>query len=143
MADGNEGFGPPDRVSLIAVRDTFERHEPLAETTTFDSALDPQLLSVELSAGFDEPGRFDVPWSVTDSYCFHYSEPDLDFRFDNHPNPHSPRKHFHPPPDAAGAEPSCIEVELAERVTLAVLQCWRSAWENNDLSLLILSAISP
>lgn len=136
MVEEREGFGPPDRASLIAVRDTFCRHEPLVESMAFDSPLDPQLFAVELSAGFDEPGRFDVRWSVTDSHCFHYSEPELDFRFDNHPNPHSPRKHFHPPPDAESAEPSCIEVELAERMTLAVIQCWRKAWENDDPSLL-------
>lgn len=139
----NEGFGPSDRPSLIAIRDTFEYNEPLVGTITFDSALDPQLLSIELSAGFDEPGRFDVRWSATDSYCFHYSEPHLDFRFDNHPNPHSPRKHFHPPPDAEGAEPSCIEVELAERVTLAAIQCWREAWEHGDLSLLNIAESPP
>lgn len=143
MAEEYSGFGPPDRASLAAIRDTFERHEPLVEAATLDSPLDPQLLAVELSVGFGEPGRFDVRWSVTDCYCFHYSEDELDFRFDNHPNPHSPRKHFHPPPDADNAEPSCIDVELAERVTLAVIQCWRNAWENDDRSLLNIAENPP
>lgn len=138
MGGEYDGFGPPDGASLVAIRDTFERYEPLVESTGFDSTFDPQVLIITVAVGFEEPGRFDVRWSTTDSYGFHYTEDDLDFRFDNHPNPHSPREHFHPPPAASteDAEPSCIEVELAERVTLAVIQCWRSALESDDLSRL-------
>lgn len=132
------GFGPPDLPSLVAVRDTFERHEPLVDGSTFDDSIDPCRLTISLSAGFEDAGRFDVRWSVADCYSFHYAEPGLDFRFDAHPNPHSPREHFHPPPDAASsdAEASCIGVELPELVTLAVGQLWRRAWEAGDPSLL-------
>lgn len=136
--DERSGFGPPDLPSLVAVRDTFERHEPLVDETAFDDSIDAQQLVVRLSAGFEEPGRFDVRWSATDCYSFHYAESGLDFRYDAHPNPHSPREHFHPPPDAASAdaEESCIQVELPELVALAVIQLWRAAWEAGDQSLL-------
>lgn len=130
------GFGPPDLPSLVAVRDTFERHEPLVDGSTFDDSIDPYRLTIGLSAGFEDAGRFDVRWSVTDCYSFHYAEPGLDFRFDAHSNPHSPREHFHPPPDAERVEPSCIEVELPELVALAVIQEWRRGWEADDPSLL-------
>lgn len=131
----HDAFGPSDESTLGAVRDVFARHEPLVMSMEFDSDLNPQKLLVRLSDGFTEPGRFDIRWSVTDNYAFHYSEPELDFRYDKHPNPHSPLKHFHPPSDS-GVKQSCIEVELAELVTLAVLHCWREAWENDDLSRL-------
>jgi hypothetical protein len=131
------GFGPSDESTLFAIREVFNRHKPLIESMRFDSDLDPQKLHVSLSDGFEESGRFDIRWSVTDNYAFHYSESGLDFRFDKHPNPHSPLTHFHSPSDSSTvAEPSCIEVELAELVSLAVIQCWRRAWENDDLSRL-------
>ena len=133
-------FGPPDLPSLVAVRDTFERHEPLVDESKLDDPIDPYRLAIRLLDGFGEPGRFDVRWSTTDCYSFHYTESGLDFRFDAHPNPHSPREHFHPPDGLAERveriEPSCIAVELPELVTLAVLQEWRRAWEADDPSLL-------
>lgn len=130
------GFGPPDLPSLEAIRDTFERHEPLVEESRFDDPIDPYRLAVHFSAGFEQPGRFDVRWATTDCYSFHYAEDGIDFRFDAHPNPHSPREHFHLPPDGERTEPSCIEVDLPELVTLAVLGEWRRAWEADDPSLL-------
>lgn len=133
MTDGEYAFGPSDPATLGAIRDVFVRHEPLVVEAAFDSALDPTTLAVDLAEGFAAAGRFDVRWSTRDFYSFHYTEPDLDFRFDYHPNPHSPPKHFHPPPDAAtDAVPSCITVEQAERVTLAVCQCWRRGIERDD-----------
>jgi hypothetical protein len=132
-----DGFGPSDESTLRAILDVFDLHEPLVESMEFDSDLDPQKLLVTFSDGFREPGRFDIRWSVTDNYAFHYSEPELDFRYDKHPNPHSPLKHFHPPSDPSAIPvQSCIEVELAELVSLAVPQCWRRAWEHDDLSRL-------
>lgn len=136
-AEAAPGFGAIDAQSLQTVRFVFEDHEPLVEETALDDPLNPRVLHVELSAGFDGPGRFDVRWSTRDFYSYHYSESGLDARFDRHTNPHSPLEHFHPPPDAArdGAA-SCIEVDRRELVTLAVLQCWRAAHERNDPSLL-------
>lgn len=122
-------FGPTDVTRLRHLRTLLTETEPLVERATFDDSLDPRLLRVHLAMGFDGRGRFDVRWSERGYYSIHYTEPDLDCRFDHHPNPHSPAKHFHPPPDAPShdAEPSCVTVERAELVGLAVIQLWRAA----------------
>jgi len=80
-----------------------------------------------------------VRWSKTNSYNFHYTEgEDFDFRYDRHPNDHSPEKHFHAPGDTRSEEAveSCIDVEQDRLVALAVVQLWRESWENDDPSLL-------
>lgn len=72
-------------------------------------------------------------------YSFHYVDSaDVNWRFDRHPNTHSPETHFHPPPDAStdDARPSCIEVEEVSLVTRAVHAMWRAAYEHDDLSRL-------
>lgn len=122
-------FGPTDLTRLRHLRTLLTETEPLVERATFDDSVDPRLLHIHLAMGFDDQGRFDVRWSERGCYSIHYTESALDCRFDHHPNPHSPRKHFHPPPDAPShdAEPSCIAVERAELVGLAVLQLWRAA----------------
>lgn len=139
MADSEQGFGQPDASALSRIRDQFERHEPFASEYSFDSSENPTTLSITFSDGFHGPGRFDIRWSRRGYYSFHYREPDadLDFRFDRHPNPHLPEKHFHPPPDAAraDAEPSCIEVELPDLVALAVLKAWRHGSESEDVGI--------
>jgi hypothetical protein len=131
-------FGKIRVSSLKTIRDVFETHEPLVEETRLDD-FDPRELRVYYSEGFEEPGRFDVRWSRTNSYNFHYTEGEnFDFRYDKHPNDHSPEKHFHTPDDTRSEEAveSCIDVEQDHLVTLAVVQLWRNAWEKNDLSLL-------
>jgi hypothetical protein len=85
---------------------------------------------VEPLEGIEEAGRFEIRWSTTGSYGFHYEGADLSFRFDRHPNPHSPEKHVHLPPDATETERSCIAVERPELVTLAVLERLRAVVES-------------
>ncbi|SFR97323.1 hypothetical protein SAMN05216559_1832 [Halomicrobium zhouii] len=59
----------------------------------------------------------------------------FNYRYDYHPRPDCPEKHFHEPPAADhDAVLSCIEVEQVQLVTLAVLQCWRDAVESGDVS---------
>jgi hypothetical protein len=72
-------------------------------------------------------------------YSFHYVDSEnVSWRFDCHPNTHSPEIHFNPPPDAAmtAAEPSCIDVTEVSLVTRAVHAMWRAAYENEDLDRL-------
>lgn len=136
--DYTDAFGEIRISSLKVIRDMFERHEPLVEETCLDD-FDPRELRVYYSEGFEEPGRFDVRWSRTNSYNFHYTEDEsLNFRYDRHPNDHSSEKHFHVPEDTRSedAVESCIEVEQDRLVALAVVQLWREAWENGDLLLL-------
>lgn len=77
-----------------------------------------------------------MEWTTKNCYSLHYTEGDFDYRYDRHPHPDAPEKHFHPPPDASDAVPSCIEVETADLVTMAVLQLWRDALASGDLSRL-------
>jgi hypothetical protein len=131
---GDSRFGAPDLAALRAIRETILRVERLAEATV-DDPLNPSRLVVDLPAGIEEPGRFEVRWSTTGYHGFHYEEPDLAFRFDRHPNPHSLEKHVHLPPDGEATERSCIEVERPELVALAVLERWRAAVESGVESL--------
>jgi hypothetical protein len=130
-------FGEIRTSSLKAIRDVFREHEPLVETTVLDD-FDPRKLVVHYSEGFEEPGRFDIRWSRKNNYNFHYTEDDLDFRYDRHPNGHSPEKHFHAPDQEESKESvkSCIQVERDRLVALAVIQLWREAWEEDSISLL-------
>ena len=72
-------------------------------------------------------------------YSFHYvGSDDVNWRFDRHPNTHSPEIHFHPPPEAAttDAELSCIGVTEVSLVTRAVHAMWRAAYEDDTLNRL-------
>lgn len=138
-SDGRpEVFGPIDAGALREIRDLFLELEPLVESASVDDPLNPQTLTVELSVGVGsaEAARFDVRWSLTGNYAFHYVD-DLDrnFRFDAHPKPDAPRRHFHSPPDASSrpVEPSCIAVREVELVSRAVLKQWRDTLERGTL----------
>jgi len=125
-------FGPTDTTSLEAIRKVFFE-EPLVETVEFDDVTNPRKLTVYLSDGITSSGKFTVRSSTYGYYSIHYTEEGVEFRFDYHPNPHSPPKHFHPPPDASkeDAERSCIEVEVDELVARGVLKLWRRWYESD------------
>lgn len=129
VVDGS--FGAIDTTSLVAIQKVFFE-EPLVDSAEFDDITNPRELIISLSDGVDSPGKFTIKWSINGNYSIHYSEAEVDFRFDHHPNPHSPMKHFHPPPDASreGAEESCIGVELDELVARGVLKAWRRWYES-------------
>ncbi|MEM4782482.1 MAG: hypothetical protein QXG03_13105 [Halalkalicoccus sp.] len=115
--------------------------EPLVEATGYDDIVEPTEVRIELADGIEAAtsARFDIQWSELDMYSFQYVDSaGTNWRFDRHPNPHSPEKHFHPPPDAstADAEPSCIRVEEVSLVTRAVCTLWRLAYETEDLARL-------
>lgn len=129
----SEVFGPIDAGALRKIRDLFVEQEPLVQTASLDDPLNPQTLSVELSDGVGaaSTARIDVRWSLTGNYAAHYTDDrDRNFRFDCHPKPDAPRRHFHPPPNAPGrpVEPSCIAVSEIGLVTRAILQRWRYAY---------------
>lgn len=125
-------FGPIDAGALREIRDLFIEQEPLVQAASLDDPLNPQMLSVELSDGVGAAAtaRIDVRWSLTGNYAAHYTDDrERNFRFDCHPKPDAPRRHFHPPPDAPSrpVELSCITVSEVALVTRAVLQRWRYA----------------
>ncbi|WP_436930021.1 hypothetical protein [Halosimplex halobium] len=136
--DRDERFGPIDAGALREIRDLFVDREPLVETAALDDPLNPGTLAVELADGIGDASsaRLDVRWSVTGNYAVHYTDDlDRDLRFDCHPKPDAPNRHFHPPPDAASrpVEPSCISVSEVSLVTRAVVQLWRDAYERGSL----------
>lgn len=139
MAYFKGGTGPIDYEALKTIRDIVLETEPLVTQHELGDRLDPRPeLTVTVCEGFgtSRSGRFDIVWTDRDCYNFHYTKQDgVDFRFDRHPEPQGPDKHFHEPPDAQSRVPSCIEVEQVEVVTRAVLKCWRTALERDDPSL--------
>lgn len=134
-AEPTEVFGPIDAGALREIRDLVVNQEPLVEEASLDDPLNPQTLSVDLSDGVGaaSTARIDIRWSLAGNYAAHYTDAQgWDFRFDCHPKPDAPTRHFHPPPDAPSrpVEPSCITVREAPLVTRAVLQRWRYAYTN-------------
>lgn len=137
-AEPSTGFGAIDAAALRKTRDLFVEMEPLVESATLDGTMNPQTLDVELADGVGDAStaRIDVQWSVDGNYAFHYTDDrDRDLRFDRHPKPEAPRRHFHPPPDATSdpVEPSCIAVTDVALVTRAVLKRWRDAYDSGTL----------
>jgi hypothetical protein len=105
--------GPLDETALEQIRDEFTMLDGLVIEAGFDSLLDPTKLVVQFDDGIGDADscRFDVRWYQTGYYNFHHiDEQDVNFRFDYHPKPEAPNKHFHNPPDAPSEHPqrSCI-----------------------------------
>lgn len=130
-------FGSIYIPALQRIRDLWIQLEPLVADLGYDDPIDPAELWIELSDGLGDAttARVDIQWSDQDNYSFHYVDSaTINWRFDRHPNPHSPDRHFHPPPDAAtaDAEPSCIHVDGVSLVTRAVHKLWRLAYESED-----------
>lgn len=134
-------FGPIYLPALQRIRNLWLDLEPLVETTSYDDPVSPTELHIEFSDGLGtaDAAQFDIQWSELEMYSFHYVDTeDVNWRFDYHPNTHSPEIHFHPPPGAstATADPSCIDVTEVSLVTRAVHAMWRAAYDHDDLSRL-------
>jgi len=134
-------LGTPDVASMGFIRELFVQEEPLVKRAQFDTVLDPQEIQIAFSDGIGvaESCRLDCTWYTSGAYRFHYSdEQGVNWRFDKHPNPHSPERHFHPPPNAPSqtAAKSCIAVTEPRLVARAVLQLWRRAYGTDDLTAL-------
>lgn len=125
-----EGLGEIDLQALKTIHDIFKNQEPLTEETKFEGPTGslPRSLVIEMSEGIQSKGKFEIRWDEQNFYNIQYIEnEDLKFRFDNHPNLHSSRKHYHPPPksDRDKPEKSCIKVEKPTLVTRAIIKIWR------------------
>lgn len=136
VTDHSEVFGPIDAGALRTIWDLFVKLEPLVETATLDDPLNPQTLSIELADGIRaaSTARIEIRWSLTGNYAAHYTDDqNRNYRFDCHPKPDAPQRHFHPPPDAPShsVEPSCITVSEVALVTRAIVQRWRYAYTND------------
>jgi hypothetical protein len=100
---------PIDDAVLGELRDRAATH-PLVERVEPDrtgGTLSTVVLVLD-SAQYPERvsgARLDIRWYTNGDYSFHYVETHGDgdrwqCRWDQHPNPHTSRTHFHPPPDA-------------------------------------------
>jgi len=141
-------FGPIYLPALQRVRDLWIELEPIVEATSFDDVVAPTELQISLADGIGtaDAARIDIQWSELGMYSFHYVDTgDLNWRFDRHPNTHSPTAHFHPPPDAAttAAEQSCIDVTEVSLVTRAVHAMWRVAYDDAAVDLLNTASNPP
>ena len=130
-------FGTIYLPALQRIRTLWMDLEPLVTETGYDDPVEPTELRVMLTDGLGDAdsARFDIQWSDLNNYSFHYVDSaDVNWRFDRHPNTHSPNRHFHPPPHAgaADAESSCIHVGEVSLVTRAVYKLWRVAYESGD-----------
>ena len=137
----SDEFGQVYLPALQRIRDLWMDLEPLVAETGYDDQVAPTELRIELTDGLDdaETARLDIQWSTLDNYSFHYVDSsDVNWRFDRHPNTHSPDRYFHPPPDAGTdtAEPSCIHVDEVALVARAVHKLWRVAYDSGDLDRL-------
>lgn len=140
-ADIEGEVGPLDDTALEQIREEFTRLDGLVSEAGFDSLLDPTKLVVQFSDGIGDADwcRFDIRWYRTGYYNFHHTDSqDVDFRFDYHPKPDAPTKHFHEPPDALSADPphSCISVTEPKLVARAVHYLWRRTYDTGSLELL-------
>lgn len=134
-------FGAIYLPALQRIRTLWLDVEPLVKEPSFDDVINPTTLRIELTDGIGDAdwARLDIQWSTLGMYSFHYVDSnDMNWRFDRHPNPHSPERHFHPPPDAAStdADASCITVTEVSLVARAVHALWRAAYEYDDVSRL-------
>jgi hypothetical protein len=136
-ADRTGEFGAIYLPALQRIRNLWVDMEPLVADTGYDDPIAPTELFIKLSDGLGDAdtARFDIQWSEVDNYSFHYVDSTgMNWRFDRHPNTHSPDTHFHPPSDALtpAAEPSCIHVTEVSLVTRAVIAMWRAAYGSGD-----------
>lgn len=112
-ADIAGDVGPLDETALGQIRDEFVGLDGIVADAGLDSLLDPTKLIVRLDDGLGDAKscHFDIRWYRSGYYNFHHTdEQDVDFRFDFHPKPNVPEKHFHEPPDTPSECPSrsCI-----------------------------------
>lgn len=136
--------GPVDVIALEQLCTVFASADGLvdaSETGILPSLLDPTHLQVRYSDGIGAAdwARLEIRWSAKGYYNVHHVDSEgVYFRFDYHPKPDAPERHFHPPPDAPthDVEPSCIIVSEPQRVGRAVHMLWRRAYDREDLSVL-------
>jgi hypothetical protein len=143
--DSHSLRGPLDRPALLAIRDVFDTHEPLA-TAELDDYLDPRTLRVTFNEGLcgADEACIDVQWTTRQDYKFHYTDSrGINLRWGRHP--HNDEyvnvrglDHYHPPPDASSdpseVEDSCISHFRETLVARAVLKLWRTAYQADSLA---------
>lgn len=101
---------PIDTAVLETVRDRLRTHS-LVDTVRIEPTDGPLSLIVASIDSDRYPKqvvdvRIEIQWYTNNDYNFHYiethrSDAVWQCRWDRHPNPHTARTHFHPPPEAS------------------------------------------
>ena len=139
--DSAPSTGPPDRQTLqLLDRRLSERS--LVSVTEYDpDSYEPRLLRVRLD---DEQfpdavtaARLDIRWFTTGDFSIHYVETHRDdteweCRWDQHPNEHNTRLHFHRPPNAtdvvdlslSATHPMHVSMTVFEAITRRLASLW-------------------
>ncbi|WP_082256443.1 hypothetical protein [Haloferax sp. ATB1] len=133
--------GPPDRQTLRLLERHLASDSFVVETEFDPDSYEPRLLHALLDAGrypeSIETARLDIRWFTTGDFSIHYVEAHDDgsqweCRWDQHPNTHNARVHFHQPPDAAevtGLSLSSLHpLEVYSTVLTAVDQRLETLW---------------
>jgi hypothetical protein len=144
VEDIHGDVGPVDVTALEQIRRAFVGVDGLvdgSETGIVPSLLDTTHLQVRFSDGIGnaDEARFDIRWSTRGYYNVHHvDDENCNFRFDYHPKPNAPVRHFHPLPDAPkdDVEESCITVREPQQVARAVHVLWRKAYDQDDQRVL-------
>ncbi|QLH81302.1 hypothetical protein [Halosimplex pelagicum] len=109
----DEPAAPIDEPALEAIRDLAQTHSLVNRIQTEQTGSTLSLLIVDLDRDRypDQVAdvRLEIQWYRNDDYNFHYVEHQSSnrvwqCRWDRHPNSHTTRAHFHPPPDASAAD---------------------------------------
>lgn len=123
--------GPLDVPTLEVLAQRAATHPLVSKWEFRPDTISPRVLEIRLD-GTQYPSavneiRVDVRWFVGGDYTVHYLEVRKDgtwqCRWDRHPKPEAPRKHYHPPPEASSTvEPSPFESGHHLDILFAVLE---------------------
>ena len=93
-----------------------------------------------------DTARLEIQWYQNEDYNFHYIEThptgeDWQCRWDRHPNPHTTRIHFHPPPEArsddavpdspADRHPSALFARVLASIQTRIEDLWNEQPTNS------------
>jgi hypothetical protein len=137
---------PVDDAVLRSIRDRVRTH-PVIDTVTAErtggllsmiqAACDPDRYPAHITAA-----RLEIRWYTNDDYNFHYIETHAggtwQCRWDRHPNPHTERTHFHPPPDArstdtiADTPPEQHPAAMLTRTLANIRDRIETLWKNTE-----------
>ena len=109
--------GPPDRQTLRLLERQLTTDSLVADTRFDPDVYEPRLLTATLDTeqypDAVATARVDIRWFTTGDFSIHYIETrgdntDWECRWDQHPNTHNTRLHFHEPP--AGTDISDLDL---------------------------------
>jgi hypothetical protein len=105
----DEPAAPIDSTALDAICDRARTHSLVEQIRREQTGSSVSMVVLRLSTDrypeYVQEARVEIQWYTNDDYNFHYveqhaSEDIWQCRWDRHPNPHTARAHFHPPPEA-------------------------------------------